>query len=184
MEFHLTEKRRKQRKKYPSVTSVPIKSQLQDGTKVTSSAAHYCRATLTSATWRYGPWWTLASAQAERGGFPSRRENQTGSGRSQRAREAACSGSPRSTGSRQERRIPAWRASMRSHRPPAQPHPGLQTHNVLPHDLWHEPGCYLSRQEKQQRTNKNHQHVGNGSYPWHPSACNQHFKKMENRVKD
>lgn len=63
--------------------------------------------------------------------------------------------------------------------PPAQPHPGLQTHNALPHDLWHAAWLLPQQaRETAKRTNKNHQRVGaTASYPWHPSACNQHFKK-------
>ena len=104
----------------------------------------------------YGPWWTLALAQAERG-FRRGGKNQMGSGRSQRAIAAACSGSPRSTGARQSDMIPVWRASTQPHRPCHSAPTQDSKHNALPHDLWHTARLRPRQaRETAKRANKNH----------------------------
>lgn len=128
-----------------------IKSQQQDGTRkdtgqqLTTAGPHS-----PPLPGGYGPWWMLALAQAERG-FRRGGKNQTGSGRSQRAIAAACSGSPRSTGPGQSNMIPVWRASTQSHRPSRSAPTQDSKHTMLCRTTsGTQPGCYLGRQEKQQ----------------------------------
>lgn len=142
------------------------------------SAAHYCRATLTSATWRIRSMVDTRLAQAERK-RSLRREKSNGSAGHREPEKQHVAGLPGSTGPRQSDMIPVWRASTGSHRLPLSAHPGLQTHNAHHTTCGYAAWLLPPAGKRNSKTNKQKSSTCrcNASYPWHPSACNQHFKK-------